>query len=117
MKIVKNNYHTHLKLCNHAFGMPEDYIKEAIRLGMEGIGISDHNPVPAFLYPEAYLNVLPNNMKLEEFYDVYIPSIEECINKYGNDYQLEKAVAEECIYRVESGLYSTKRYSNELEIN
>lgn len=40
----------------------------------------------------------------------------ECINKYGNDYQLEKAVAEECIYRVESGLYSTKRYSNELEI-
>lgn len=40
----------------------------------------------------------------------------ECINKYGNDYQLEKAVAEECIYRVEPGLYSTKRYSNELEI-
>lgn len=40
----------------------------------------------------------------------------ECIDKYGNDYQLEKAVAEERIYRVEAGLYSTKRYSAELEI-
>lgn len=40
----------------------------------------------------------------------------ECIDKYGNDYQLEKAVAEENIYRVEAGLYSTKRYSSDLEI-
>lgn len=40
----------------------------------------------------------------------------ECINKYGNNYQLEKAVAEEHIYRVESGLYSTERYYAELEI-
>ena len=40
----------------------------------------------------------------------------ECIDRYGNSYQLEKAVAEEQIYRVESGLYSTKRYSAELEI-
>lgn len=40
----------------------------------------------------------------------------ECIDKYGNDYQLEKAVAEAQIYRVEAGLYSTKRYSAELEI-
>lgn len=40
----------------------------------------------------------------------------ECINKYGNNYQLEKAVAEEHIYRVESGLYSTERYFAELEI-
>lgn len=40
----------------------------------------------------------------------------ECIDKFGNDYQLEKAVAEERVYRVESGLYSTKRYFAELEI-
>lgn len=40
----------------------------------------------------------------------------ECIDKFGNDYQLEKAVAEEHVYRVESGLYSTKRYFAELEI-
>ncbi len=40
----------------------------------------------------------------------------ECIDKYGNDYQLDKAVAEEQIYRVEPGLYSTKRFSSELEV-
>ena len=45
-----------------------------------------------------------------------ILSYTECIEKYGNYYQLEKAVAEECIYRVEAGLYSTKPYANELEI-
>lgn len=40
----------------------------------------------------------------------------ECINKYGNNYQLEKAVVEGQLYRVESGLYSTERYYAELEI-
>ena len=40
----------------------------------------------------------------------------ECIDKYGNNYQLEKFLAEEQIYRVESGLYSTNRYPAELEI-
>lgn len=40
----------------------------------------------------------------------------ECIDKYGNDYQLQKAVAEENIYRIESGLYSTKRSLAEVEI-
>lgn len=40
----------------------------------------------------------------------------ECIEKYGNQYQLEKALTEEYIYRIESGLYSTERYFNELEI-
>ena len=28
----------------------------------------------------------------------------ECIEKYGNDYQLEKAIAEEGVYRVEAGV-------------
>ena len=40
----------------------------------------------------------------------------ECIEKYGNDYQLEKATADGRIYRVEAGLYSTEQYYNELEV-
>ena len=98
MKIVKNNYHTHIKLCNHAFGMPQDYVLEAIRLGMDSIGISDHNPVPAFLYPEAFQKYLPNNMTLEQFYDVYLPSIEECISKYSDKINVYKGL--ECEYMV-----------------
>lgn len=45
-----------------------------------------------------------------------ILTYKECIDKYGNDYQLKKAVLEKQIYWVESGLYSTNRYSSELEI-
>lgn len=40
----------------------------------------------------------------------------ECMNKYGNDYQLEKALTEEQIFRIEPGLYSTEKYYSELEI-
>ena len=94
MKIVKNNYHTHIKLCNHAFGMPEDYVVEAIKLGMDSLGISDHNPVPAFLYPEDFQKYLPNNMTLEQFYDVYLPSIEECISKYSDKINIYKQFLE-----------------------
>lgn len=45
-----------------------------------------------------------------------ILTYKECIEKYGNDYQLARVIAEEGIYRVESGVYSTERYSSELEI-
>lgn len=96
MNIVKNNYHTHIKLCNHAFGMPEDYIKRAIELNMEGIGISDHNPFPSYLYPNEYQHCLPNNMKVEEFYNIYLPSIEECQKEYGKDINIYKGL--ECEY-------------------
>lgn len=45
-----------------------------------------------------------------------ILTYKECIEKFGNDYQLARAVAEESVYRVESGVYSTERYSSELEV-
>lgn len=45
-----------------------------------------------------------------------ILTYKECIEKFGNDYQLAKAVAEESIYRVESGVYSTECNLSELEI-
>lgn len=40
----------------------------------------------------------------------------ECLEKFGNDYQLARAVAEEVIYRVEPGVYSTDKHLSELEI-
>ena len=98
MKIVKNNYHTHTKLCNHASGMPEDYVLEAIKLGMDTIGFSDHNPVPVYLYPPAFICYLPNNMSLDQFYNVYLPSIDECIEKYSDKIKIYKGL--ECEYMV-----------------
>ena len=98
LKIVKNNYHTHTKLCNHASGMPEDYVLEAIKLGMDTIGFSDHNPVPVYLYPPAFICYLPNNMSLDQFYNVYLPSIDECIEKYSDKIKIYKGL--ECEYMV-----------------
>ncbi|MFQ5965612.1 MAG: histidinol-phosphatase HisJ [Candidatus Scalinduaceae bacterium] len=39
------DYHMHTKLCGHASGEMEDYVKEAIRNGLDEIGFSDHLPM------------------------------------------------------------------------
>ncbi len=36
--MLKANYHTHLKYCNHAIGSTEDYVKVALENGMTEIG-------------------------------------------------------------------------------
>ena len=40
--MIRHNYHTHTYRCGHAVGEDEDYILEAIGLGMQTIGFSDH---------------------------------------------------------------------------
>ncbi len=39
------DYHIHTRLCGHAVGEPEDYVREAIRKGLSEIGFSDHMPL------------------------------------------------------------------------
>jgi len=43
-----NNYHTHHDRCRHASGTVEDYIKEAVRLGFDELGMSCHIPYEDF---------------------------------------------------------------------
>jgi histidinol-phosphatase (PHP family) len=38
------DYHIHTKLCCHAEGEMEEYVKYAIKIGMEEMGFSDHIP-------------------------------------------------------------------------
>ncbi|UKI50590.1 MAG: PHP domain-containing protein [Clostridium sp.] len=68
------NYHTHTKLCNHAEGMPSDYVEEAIRLGFKEIGMSDHNPIPvSFLGKDLYMdNWCHRNMSYDVFKKIFI---------------------------------------------
>jgi histidinol-phosphatase (PHP family) len=40
------DYHVHTKLCGHAVGEPEDYVREAIAKGLSEIGFADHMPLP-----------------------------------------------------------------------
>lgn len=38
------DYHIHTRLCGHAVGEPEDYVHQALELGLTEIGFSDHMP-------------------------------------------------------------------------
>ncbi len=40
--MIRHNYHTHTFRCGHAVGEDEDYVLEAIGLGMQTLGFSDH---------------------------------------------------------------------------
>lgn len=39
------DYHMHTKLCGHATGEMADYVKEAVKCGLDEIGFSDHLPM------------------------------------------------------------------------
>lgn len=42
------DYHLHTPLCRHATGLPVEYARRALALGLPEIGFSDHSPMPAF---------------------------------------------------------------------
>jgi histidinol-phosphatase (PHP family) len=39
------DYHLHTRLCRHAEGEPRDYAAQALRVGLDEIGFSDHSPM------------------------------------------------------------------------
>jgi histidinol-phosphatase (PHP family) len=39
------DYHIHTKLCGHAYGEPDEYVREAVRRGLREIGFADHMPL------------------------------------------------------------------------
>ncbi len=39
------DYHMHTPLCGHAKGEPEEYVKQAVKMGLKEIGFSDHAPM------------------------------------------------------------------------
>jgi len=40
------DYHMHTHLCHHAEGEPVDLARRAVEIGLQEIGISEHNPMP-----------------------------------------------------------------------
>lgn len=43
--MIYADYHMHTPLCGHATGSPEEYVKQAIKIGLKEIGFSDHAPM------------------------------------------------------------------------
>lgn len=81
--MIKTNYHSHTYLCRHAQGMPEDYIKRAVALGYEEIGISCHGPV---------FRTFQKRMTLDEFHNIYLKNIDDSIEKYQDKIKIYKGL-------------------------
>ena len=97
---MKANYHTHLKLCGHAEGMSNDYVKVAVEEGFEIIGISDHGPIPrSFMSPKEYTyNWLDRQMTYEDFLNIYLPDCNKTKEKYKNQIKVLIGVEIEYLY-------------------
>ncbi len=70
------DYHVHTKLCNHARGNVEDYVKQAIKINLGEIGFSGHFP----------MNLLPEEshafaMAINEF-PGYLDECQQAKSKY-----------------------------------
>lgn len=75
--MMKTNYHTHTYLCKHAIGTPTDYVLKAIELEYNEIAITDHGP----LTEEILSNFYTRRMNFDEFYNNYLPVLEDAKNK------------------------------------
>ena len=95
--MIKRNYHTHMKYCNHAIGEVEDYVLSAIKNKYVELGMSDHAPIYKNAFNDDDWNRLYcyENMTLETF-DKYLKDIEYCQNKY-KEIHILKALESEYI--------------------
>ena len=75
---INHNHHTHIYLCKHALGTPEDYIKRAITLGYETIAITDHGP----LTEELKKQFSSRRMSFEQYEELYKPLLEKAKHEY-----------------------------------
>lgn len=62
------DYHTHTTLCGHAQGFPEEYVDQAINIGLKRIGFSDHAPLLTHTDPSISMSIkeLPTYHKIVE---------------------------------------------------
>lgn len=75
------DYHMHTPLCGHAIGQPAEYARQAIKVGLEEIGFSDHAPFVHMVDPRITMNIkqLP----------VYYQMIEDVRAKYKNELRIK----------------------------
>jgi histidinol-phosphatase (PHP family) len=100
------DYHIHTYLCKHAVGELDQYVEQAIKIGLDEIGFADHNPLPGgfdkahrmdFSQLDLYYNLVMEAQKNHPGINIkfgleadYLPGSEEFlrnqINKYPFDY-------------------------------
>jgi len=62
------DYHLHTVLCGHATGSPEEYVRQAIKVGLREIGFADHAPLVSHRDPSITMDFdqLPEYHRLIE---------------------------------------------------
>jgi histidinol-phosphatase (PHP family) len=111
--MVLEDWHTHNELCRHAEGKIQDYIKKAIEMNLDLIGISDHFPYEYLEHSSLLIKEVPYQeyaMRLDEI-DSYLSSIEQLRTKYDNQIQIRTAFEIDYFRSQEEVL---KNYSNKI---
>lgn len=62
--------HMHTPLCGHAWGEPEEYAEQALKMGLGGIIITCHSPMPAGFWPHVRMS--------DREFDTYVALVERC---------------------------------------
>ena len=78
------DYHMHTPLCGHAIGEPEEYVKQAIKIGLKEIGFSDHAPMVHRPMPSV-------TMSFEEL-PKYHAMIEDVRKRYASQISIKIAI-------------------------
>ena len=77
------NYHTHTWRCNHAEPGEEQYVRNAMKRGLQILGFSDHTPYP---FPGGYTSSF--RMRVAQL-PGYCQCVQELQRKYAGKIQLE----------------------------
>lgn len=89
-ELPRVNYHSHTVRCQHASGTEEEYILQAIDLGLETLGFSDHTAWP---YTNDYVSNI--RMRIDQLPD-YLDTIKNLKEKYAG--QINVRLGLECEY-------------------
>lgn len=95
--MIRRNYHTHTFRCGHAIGNDEEYVIEALALGLNTLGFSDHVMLPNIRQPnvrgdfevtEGYFNSIRNlKNKYEGRINILLGFEAEAFPQYFNYYR------------------------------
>ena len=87
---MKVNYHTHHYLCRHACCKTEDYVEEALKIGLKELGMSDH--APNTRVNDQGVRMLPSE------FQIYLDDIEDAQMKYKGIIKILKGLEVEYFY-------------------
>lgn len=79
------DYHTHTSLCKHATGDLEEYVQQAVKVGLDEIGCSEHIPMPD-RFDEIH------RMDLDQYYSDYAPRVTSLREEFRGVIEIKRGI-------------------------